>query len=144
MKFSVKIWVGRLLLALSLTGCLIGKSDAEKVAFRFMDAYYVQTDPRAALPYTDSIAFEKVKQSVDLTSAETSSASVKPRISYKLLKEESRTQEGLFVFQVKITPEKAGEMTRKTMVRVRESEKGVWKVTQFSDQEGSDSGSIQP
>ncbi|QQR80689.1 MAG: hypothetical protein IPJ69_00520 [Deltaproteobacteria bacterium] len=136
-----------LLLSLML-GCSSVKTPAAQVAFKFMDAYYVQVDPRAALPFTDRLAFEKVKQSVDLTQTISQeqpgmNQQAKAKISYKLLPNESNDQEGLFVFEVKIHPEKSSEMTRKTMVRVRLSEnpqeKDMWKVTQFMDQDTTSS-----
>ena len=121
-------------------GCQNSKTPSEKAAWDFVDTYYVRTDPVAALPFTDRLAYEKVKQSVDLIQSLASQPGnethTRPKVSASLLSSPSEnSQDEPFVFKIIITPYGSQEIRKKVMVRVRSMENKKWKVTQFSDQD---------
>ncbi len=119
-------------------GCAGGKSPAEKIAWNFMDTYYVRTDPAAALPFTDRLAYEKVKQSVELIKSVTSQpgeTNTRPQVSASIAAKNNNPSEEPFIFLVTIKPYESQEVQKKVMVRVRQMENQEWKVTQFSDED---------
>jgi hypothetical protein len=119
---------------LFLFGCGKAKSPSERAARDFMDNYYVATDLRSALEIVDGYALEKIKKSLELIEGQRIDASThRPKISYTLLESRVEGTEADYLFQVVIEPEKIGPLRKKTLLKIREREKGVWKVTQFSD-----------
>lgn len=119
-------------------GCIGGKSSAEKAAWNFIDTYYVRTDPAAALPFTDRLAYEKVKQSVDLIQSAGLSpgeTNTRPKVSAAITVKNNNPQIEPFIFLVTIKPYESQEIQKKVMVRVRQMENQTWKVTQFSDED---------
>lgn len=120
-------------------GCQKAAPASEEAARRFMDNYYVKTDLRSASENADGFALEKIKKSLELTEGQAIDAAAHhPKISFSLL--ESRIDgigggEASYLFLVLIEPEKMSPVKKKTLVKVRERERGTWKVTQFSDYE---------
>ncbi len=120
-----------------LFGCSHPKSPAGRVAWDFMDAYYVKADLQGAQRYCDGVALEKVQADAQLRDGLTIDKSAHhPRVTFKPLDAETAqvsSDEAIFFYKVVVKPEMASEIEKKTRVKVRQREGNVWKVTQFSD-----------
>lgn len=99
-----------------------------------MDHYYVRTNLRLALEDTDGIARQKVAGSIQLTEGQAIDDSTRrPDISWRLVESRVEGQEADYLYELEIRPPGLAAIRKKTRLKVREREKGVWKVTQFSD-----------
>jgi hypothetical protein len=126
------------LVTVCLLACAAAKSPSEKVAGEFMDHYYVRTDLRLAQEDCDGLAHQKVEESLRLTEGQSvDSTTRRPRISYRLLESHSEGKESNYLYGIRIEGERMETLHKKTLLKLRERDNGVWKVTQFSD---SDTG----
>ncbi len=127
-----KVLVLLSLVLFTIPACL--KTLQQKVADDFMQQYYVQTDLKKAEDDADGLALDKIKSSILLTQGMTVDASVfHPTISFKLLDSKTDEKESDFIYKVTIKPKEVARILKKTRLKVRERENGVWKVTQFTD-----------
>jgi len=103
-------------------------------ARNFMDAYYVQADLKQAATYADSLALEKVTTDAQLRDGQAIDASTHhPRISFKLIEEKVEGPSASYFYLLSFKPESGIKTEKKALLRVRERDGGVWKVTQFTD-----------
>jgi len=102
------------------------------VARRFVDAYYVRMDLRAAHNFCTGLAAHKVAEELRLTQGQAIDASTRqPRIRYKL-REQRESGEGQvnFLFEGSIEVEDAGTDKRTWLVAMRRAGDS-WKVSNF-------------
>lgn len=119
-----------------LLACAAEKTPSEKVASQFMDHYYVRTDLQKAQEDCDGLARQKVEESIRLTEGQLVDVTTRrPKIFYKLLESRIDGPEASYLYEVEIRPDGMKELRRKTRLRARERGEGVWKITQFSDQD---------
>ncbi len=129
MKKRRGIWF----VCLLLFGCHAAPSASEQAARNFVDAYYVQINLPQALSFSDGLAANKIQTSVDLTKGvPPQEGDLRPKVSFKMIKKENDDLGERYLFELSIKPKNFSEITRQTVVRVRQTEAG-WKVTQFSD-----------
>ena len=126
------LWV--LLLA---AACRPDPASPRGTAERFLDAYYVQIDLRAALPLTSGLARQKVEQSIALTQGQPIDATTrKPTVRYRLLEERPDGETAIhFVYLGRITVEGADDFERRWLVTVRRETDG-WRVTNYQEPDG--------
>ncbi len=113
-------------------------SPAEQTAMNFVEAYYVETNLKAAEQWSDGLAREKIRQGLELTQGQAITRSThRPDITTTLLTGSVSGSEAEYLFRVEIRPPEVSPMVKKTRIKVRERD-GLWKVTQFSDFESGD------
>lgn len=126
-----------LVLPLTMSACA-KPSEAERVAQKFMDAYYVQIDLKAAEQLSSGPAQERLSHQVQLldgTSTGTSpgAAANAPSVTYKLVSQETPgAGESVYIFEVNPHVQAIGQ--RKVFVKMREAG-GKWTVSQFTEQD---------
>lgn len=124
------------LITIFLLACAAEKTLSEKVASQFMDHYYVRTDLQRAQEDCDGLARQKVEESIRLTEGQSVDVTTRrPKISFHLLESRIDGPEASYLYEVEIRPDGVKELRRKTRLKVRERGEGVWKITQFSDQD---------
>lgn len=132
MRKTVPLLFLVLLSVLSMGAC--SKTPQQRVADDFMQQYYVQTDLKKAQESADGLALDKIKNSILLTQGMTVDASAfHPMISFKLLESKIDGSESDFIYKVTIKPKEVALILKKTRLKVRKRENGIWKVTQFTD-----------
>lgn len=121
-----------------LLACAAEKTPSEKVAGQFMDHYYVRTDLQRAQEDCDGLARQKVEESIRLTEGQSVDVTTRrPKISFHLLESHVEGKESNYLYGIRIEAERMETIHKKTLLKLRERDRGVWKVTQFSD---SDTG----
>ena len=116
-------------------GCRSDPSSARGTAERFLDAYYVTIDLRAAAPYTSGLAREKVDRSIALVGNQTIDAATdKPSVHYALLEERPDGDDAAsFAYLGTITTDGGESSHRRWLVTVRREAEG-WRVTNFQEE----------
>lgn len=126
--------MGLALAVLLGSGCGPDPSTARGTAEAFLDAYYVTINLKAALPYTDGLAHEKVQKSIDLVAGQQIDGSTdKPSVHYELL--EKRDQgEGVesFAYLGSVSVDGGTASKRRWVLTVRRTGDG-WRVVNFEE-----------
>ncbi|MBI2082944.1 MAG: hypothetical protein HYT76_05190 [Deltaproteobacteria bacterium] len=108
---------------------------SERVAYDFMEAYYVSADLQRAEQLASGLALEKIQSSVQLREGQTIDETTRrPEVSFKKIEGQVNGDEAVYLFLVTISPSDFQPIKKQSRLRIRLQE-GVWKVTQFSDQD---------
>lgn len=110
------------------------KNEAEQVAKKFMDAYYVQMDPKSAAEVSSGLAAEKLQQQLALLQGvPPDTGKDKPQVDFRLTSTPASgaVDEASYIFEVHSNAQDIGG--RKVFVKVRQ-DSGKWKVSQFTEE----------
>jgi len=126
-------------LAVPLTMSACSKQpEPERVANKFMNAYYVQIDLKEAQQLSGGLAKEKISQQVALldgtsTGTAPGAGANAPSVTYKLISQQSPSpDEAIYIFEVDPHVQDIGH--RKVFVKLRQ-ETGKWTVSQFTEED---------
>jgi transposase len=123
-----------LCLVLAILGCSASES-AQRVADRFVQAYYVQIDQAQALDFTTGLARERLHQELQRVASlrrGTSLEQARPQVSYTLARTQSEGQQVLLVYDLTITPPQAKPILKKILI-IMERLGEQWKVINFTE-----------
>lgn len=123
------------LIVLSFFVACAAPHPSEPVAKDFMNAYYASADLQKAEQLSSGLALEKIQSSLQLREGQAIDASTHhPRVSFKKIEGQVNGDEALYLFLVTVSPPDFQKIKKQSRLRIRLQE-GVWKVTQFSDQD---------
>ncbi len=125
--------------AVSLVACRAGSDTAQGVAERFLDEHYVRINLAAAKEYCVGPAREKLEEEAQLVAGQVIDASTRqPHVSYRLAERRDESADRVsFVYEGTIEVEDLDPFTRRWLVNTRKEADGQWKVSNFSEFEGS-------
>lgn len=109
------------------------ESPAQKVADRFIEAYYVQLDVKEAVQFTEGLAKEKLEQQLKLMVGDggPEPASGRPRVTYALTEKQHPTADSaIYVYSINTHMEDIGKRT--VFVKLRR-EGNQWIITQYTE-----------
>ena len=120
--------------ALLLPGCRSDPNTPRGTAELFLDAHYVRIDLHAALPFTTSVARQKVENEIRLVSGQAIDETTrKPSVHYRLLEEHPDGDQAVnYLYHGSIAVEDADRFERRWLVTVRRAEDG-WRVTNYQE-----------
>jgi hypothetical protein len=112
-------------------------TDPARVADKFVDKYYVESDQDTALPLTTGVAQMRLKDELALTAEARRGQSGMPlrqvRVYYsrKALTGEGAQREA--DYELDIRPQGGGELQRLAHLRLSREPDGTWRVADFSE-----------
>ena len=110
------------------------KTESEQVAKKFMEAYYVKMDPKAAAEMSSGLAAEKLAQQLALLQGVApDTGSDKPQVDVRLTSTgpAASGDDASFIYEVHSNAQDIGG--RKVFVKLRQ-EGGKWRVSQFTEE----------
>lgn len=110
-------------------------AESQKIAEKFMDAYYVRLSVAEALPLTADLAKEKTEGQLKLLqeAGGPDATQDRPRVTYKLIdRMTAATDTATYIFEVRTHMEDVGK--RMVFVKLRKEGKN-WVITQFSEED---------
>ena len=109
------------------------KTESEQVAKKFMDAYYVRMDPKAAAEMSSGLAAEKLAHQLALLQGVApDKGSDKPQVDFRLSSTgPAAADEASYIYEVHSNAQDIGG--RKVFVKLRQ-EGGKWRVSQFTEE----------
>jgi hypothetical protein len=106
---------------------------SEQVAKQFMEAYYANFNPKAALEVSNGLAAEKLNHQIGLLEGVAPDpSSDRPKVDYRLISSgPASDNEASYIYEVHSSAKDIGG--RKVFVKMRQ-DGGQWKVSQFSEE----------
>jgi hypothetical protein len=133
-SMMIAIAVFGVIAAAIISGCHPANSPRGAVD-RFIGAYYVEIDLKAAEPYCTGLALDKIHQEVALTAGQRIDAGTrKPTVYYKLKAERAAPDHVEYLFSATIEVPDGGSFQRNWMITARK-DGDTWKVSNFSEYE---------
>lgn len=122
-------------LATAVLAACVPPNSARGVVDRFIEAYYIAIDLKAAAPLCTGLALDKIHQELALTAGQKIDESTrKPLIHYKLKQERGSPDHTMFLFAATIDVPDGGSFDKKWMIAARKEGKD-WKISNFSEYE---------
>jgi len=124
-----------LLLAAATLFAACGKaSDAEAIASRFVDRYYVKVDLMRAKQLTDGLATRKIEQEEALLQGSSGGrAGTEQRdVTYRLLEKREEGEHLFFVYDLNITGHGVPTLKKRSLLSAGKRD-GAWRITNFRD-----------
>src|SRR5689334_1826577 len=113
------------------------KSDAERVADRFVDLYYVEIDQRAALDITVGPAHDELQQQLGLVQNMRGAAEeTRPHTYYSRVSSRVEGDHAQFIYDLETKMGREAGVKRHAIITVAKRD-GRWKVVSFGESEGS-------
>src|SRR5262245_35111766 len=126
--------LGVLCIAIAIMGCSRSNS-AQRVAERFVQAYYVQIDQAQALEYTTGLAHERLRQELQQVAPLRRGGSLeqaRPKVSYTLARTQPEGRQVLLVYDLTIAPPQVKPILKKILI-ITEQLGEQWKVINFAE-----------
>jgi transposase len=123
-----------LCIALAILGCSASDS-AQRVADRFVQAYYVEIDQAQALEFTAGLARERLQQELQRVASLRRGRSLeqaRPQVSYTRVRTQADGQQTLLVYDLTITPPQVKPILKKILI-IMEQLGEQWKVINFTE-----------
>jgi hypothetical protein len=123
-----------LCMALAIIGCS-PSDNAQGVADRFIQAYYVQIDQAQALEFTMGLARERLHEELQRVASLRQGSSLdleRPQVSYTLARTQADGDQMLLVYDLTITPPQVKPLLKKILL-IMEQRREQWKVINFTE-----------
>jgi hypothetical protein len=126
--------VGILCLLIASLGCS-REHNAQGVADRFVQAYYVLIDQGQALDFSTGLARERLRQELQQVAPLRRAGSLeqaRPKVSYALVRTQPEGRQILFVYDLTITPPQVEPILKKILI-ITEQLGEEWKEINFTE-----------
>ena len=108
-------------------------SDAESIASRFVDQYYVKVDLARAKSLTDGLAARKIEQEQALLQgAGTGEGTTQRDVAYRLLEKRQEGDHIFFVYALTVQGRGVPALNKRSLLSLGKIG-GVWRITNFRD-----------
>jgi len=123
-----------LLLAAATLFAACGKADAEAIASRFVDQYYVKVDLMRAKQLTDGLATRKIEQEEALLQGSSGgrAGTAQRDVTYRLLEKREEGEHLFFVYDLNITGHGVPTLKKRSLLSAGKRD-GAWRITNFRD-----------
>lgn len=125
------------LAALSALACARGLDDPGRVADRFVDKYYVESDQQGALAYASAVAALRLRDELKLAAEGRApgmdGVARQVRVYYKRASFEGQGDARAALYRLDIRPQGGGELRRDAHLELRRDGAGRWTVSAFHE-----------